>query len=302
MANLISFNCFAADFAAGQHILDKDILKMALTAGVYDPEEEIYLPPPLTLTNWNTTDFPEPFGSVSYPAGGYELVVTKYVENDGVYSLFLENLEFVCPDNQFFGPFRYFVIYNTNINNRLIGYYDYTVVKELNPGETFFVDFDPEKIVPAIKVDTNGSSEPPPPSPTPTPTPTPPVSPVGFTFISQTGTGTYSGKGISNSPPVANEPLEITMTSDGSTKYMTFKAERTGTLKYKYKVFDPSKTEATASMTANGFQQGSANRFTGSISGSVAVTIGQTIVLSFNSGYIPVGGTSTATGSFSMYI
>ena len=302
MASLIPFNCFAADFEAGQHILDKDVLKMALTAGVYDPVEEIYIPPPLTLTNWNTTDFPEPFGSLSYPAGGYQLVVTKYVENDGVYSLFLENLEFVCPDNQFFGPFRYFVIYNTNISNRLIGYYDYTVVKELNPGETFFVDFDPDKIIPAIRVDTTGGAAPPAPTPPPTPPPPPPISPIGFTFLNQTGTATYSGKGISNTSPVPNEPLEVTMFSNGTTQYITFRAERNGTLKYTYKVSDPDKTEATASMTANGFQQGAANRFTGSVSGSVSVTIGQIIVLSFNSGYIPVGGSSTATGIFSIYI
>jgi len=306
MASFIPFNCFAADFADGQHLLDKDVLKMALATGVYNAETQEYEPIPLNKTNWNNTDFPEPFGSLSYPFGGYVLEKTKYIENDKIYSLFLGNMEFFCPENQFFGPFRYLVIYNHAISDRLMGYYDYTANIELNSGESFFIDFDPDKIVPAIKIDTTAGATPPTPAPTPTPTPPPPISPVGFTFLDQTGTGdyvgTYSGKGIGNTPPVNPEPLEVKMLSDGNIKYMNFKATRNGILHYKYSVKDPNKTEATASMSINGYQQSSANRFTGTVSSSVNVKIDQFVVFSFNSGYIPEGTTSSASANFSVYI
>ena len=299
MAKLIPFPCFATDFEAGQHLLGVDVLKMALSAGEYDPVEEAYLPLPMDKTNWNSTDFPELFGSLSYPDGGYVLEKTKYTESEGVYKLFLKNMEFLCPENQFFGPFRYLIIYNHTINDRLIGYYDYTEVKELNSGESFFVDFDPEKINPAILVDTIGGSAPTP-SPTPTPPPTP-IYPYGFTFLDQTGTGdyagTYTGNGVANTPK-----LVVTMLSDGVTKYMNFKAERNGILYYNYKVIDPNKTEATASMMINNHQQKSSNRFTGTVYGSVIINVNHPVVFSFNSGYIPTGETSVASAIFTLNI
>jgi hypothetical protein len=299
MATLIPFTCFQTDFAGGLHDLESDVLKMALSAGEYDSVEEVYLPLPLNKTNWNSTDFPELFGSLSYPSGGYILEKTKYTESEGVYSLFLKNMEFLCPENQFFGPFRYLIIYNSSKSDRLIGYYDYTEVKELNSGESFFVDFDPEKINPAILVDTIGTLAPTP-SPTPTPPPTP-IYPYGFTFLDQTGTGdyvgTYTGNGVANTPK-----LVVTMLSDGVTKYMNFKAERNGILYYNYKVVDPDKTKATASMLINGYQQQSANLFTGTIYGSVIINVNHPVVFSFNSGYIPTGETSVASAIFTLNI
>jgi len=298
MATLIPFPCFATDFEAGQHLLNVDVLKMALSAGEYDPIEQIYLPLPMNKTNWNSTDFPELFGSLSYPDGGYVLEKTKYKESEGVYTLFLKNLDFTCPEGQFFGPFRYLIIYNHTINDRLIGYYDYTEVKELASGESFFVDFDPDQLIPAIMVDTIGNSLTPPPTPPPTPAPT---FPYGFTFLDQTGTGdytgTYTGNGVKETPP-----LQVTMLSDGTTKYMDFRAERNGILYYKYKVSDFKKTEATASMLINGYQQKGGNRFTGTVYGSVNIKVNHLVVFSFNSGYIPEGTTSEASVVFTLNI
>jgi hypothetical protein len=299
MATLIPFPCFATDFEAGQHLLDVDVLKIALSSGEYDPDEEKYKPLPLDKTNWNSTDFPEPFGSLSYPAGGYVLQKTKYIEKDGVYSLFLKNLDFPCPEGQFFGPFRYLIVYNHTVNDRLMGYYDYTENTELGSGETFFVDFDPDKIIPAIMVDTIGNSVPTPtpsPSPSPTPTPTP-----GISFLSQTGigdyAGTYTGTGLENT-----NILKVTMFSDGTTKYMDFISGSNGILYYNYKVIDPNKTEATAMMSINGYQQQPVNRFSGIVHCSVNVESNQRVVFSFNSGKIPDGETSVASAKFEAYV
>jgi hypothetical protein len=301
MATLIPFPCFATDFADGQHLLEVDVLKMALSAGEYDPEEEEYKPLPLNKTNWNSTDFPELFGSLSYPDGGYVLEKTKYIESEGVYKVFLKNLDFPCPEGQFFGPFRYLIVYNHTVNDRLIGYYDYTAVVELNSGESFFVDFDPDQIVPAIMVDTIGNSVPTPtPSPAPSPSPSPTPTP-GISFLSQTGTGdyagTHTGTGLENT-----NILKVTMFSDGTTKYMDFISGSNGILYYKYQVFDPNKTGATASMSINGYQQGPANRKSGIVHCSVNAESNQRVVFSFNSGKIPDGGTSAASAEFEAYI
>lgn len=301
MATLIPFTCFAADFEAGQHLLETDVLKMALSSGEYDPDEQEYKPIPLNKTNWNSTDFPEPYGSFQYPNNGYILEKVKYIEKDGVYSLFLKNIKFECPENEFFGPFRYLIIYNHTINDRLIGYYDYTEVKELSSGEAFFVDFDPDKIIPAIMVDTIGDSAP---SPTPTPTPTPsPIPPAGISFLNQTGTGsyagTYTGSGLYG---ISSLNLKVTMLSDGTTNYMNFISGSNGKLYYYYEVNDPDKVGATASMAINGYQQGSANRRTGVVRGSVIVKAYQSVVFSFNAGYIPEGKDPIASSKFTAYI
>ena len=297
MATLIPFSCFETDFSNNLHNLETDVLKMALSSGEYDYLEQVYLPIPLNKTNWNSTDFVEPFGSYSYPNGGYTLEKVKYFVKEGVYSLFFKNLTFNCPEHEFFGPFRYLIIYNSSVSDRLIGYYDYTSVVSLVSGETFFVNFDPDQTIPAIMVDTIGNS-----APTPTPTPTPsPIPPAGISFLSQTGTGSYAGTytgsglyGISN--------LKVTMFSDGPTNYMNFISGSNGQLYYYYEVIDPDKRGATASMMINGYQQGSANRKTGIVRGSVIVKAYQSVVFSFNAGYIPEGKDPTASAKFTAYI
>jgi hypothetical protein len=299
MATLIPFACFATDIEAGQHLLETDVLKMALSSGEYDPDEEEYKPIPLNKTNWNSTDFVEPYGSLSYPNGGYTLEKVKYIEKDGVYSLFLKNLTFDCPENEFFGPFRYLIIYNHTISDRLIGYYDYGSVVSLIPSQTFFVDFDPDKIIPAIRVDTTGGT----PSPTPTPTPTPsPIPPAGISFLNQTGTGSYAGTYTGIGLEGETTRLKVTMLSDGTTKYMNFISGSNGKLYYYYEVNDPDKVGATASMAINGYQQGAANRRTGLARGSVIVKAYESVVFSFNAGYIPEGKNPVASSEFTAYI
>ena len=299
MATLIPFSCFETDFSNNLHNLETDVLKMALSSGEYDYLEQVYLPIPLNKTNWNSTDFVEPFGSYSYPNGGYTLEKVKYSVKEGVYSLFFKNLTFNCPEHEFFGPFRYLIIYNSSVSDRLIGYYDYTSVVSLVSGETFFVDFDPERLIPAIMVVTVGGS-----TPTPTPTPTPsPIPPAGISFLSQTGTGsyagTYTGSGLYG---ISSLNLKVTMLSDGPTNYMNFISGSNGQLYYYYEVIDPDKRGATASMMINGYQQGSANRKTGIVRGSVIVKAYQSVVFSFNAGYIPEGKDPTASAKFTAYI
>jgi hypothetical protein len=124
---------------------------------------------------------------------------------------------------------------------------------------------------------------------------------AGISFLSQTGTGDYAGT-YTGSGLESTSKLEITMLSDGVTKYMNFVSGSNGVLYYNYKVIDPNKTEATASMIINNYQQGSSNRKTGIVYGSVNIKVNHPVVFSFNSGYIPESETSTASGIFKAYI
>ena len=208
MALLIPFTCFKNDFSEGVHDLENDTLKLALTAGVYDDELESYSAISLNKTNWNSEDFPELFGSISYPeGGGYVLEKDSYTEVSGTHSLFLKSLQFDCPEGQFFGPFRYLIIYNHTQSDRLIGYFDYTVVKDLNAGETFFVNF-AQEIEPAIKVALITDA---------------------FILFNVSRVAERSGHGLTSL-----DPLIVNIYSSDSPEYVTFTTAIAGVLYYSY--------------------------------------------------------------------
>jgi hypothetical protein len=247
MASLIFFTCFKNDLADEIHDFENHTFKLALTAGEYDPEEEEYKPLPLNKTNWNSTDFPELFGSLSYPSGGYTLEKTDYIESNGSQSLFFESLNLECPDGQFFGPFRYLIIYNASAGDRLIGYFDYTVVKDLNAGEVFYVGF-ADEINPAIKVTliTNG-----------------------FVLFKASRMSEHSGNGL-----LSTDPLTIIIHGSDELESMTFNATVGGTLTYSRSI------TGTGSETASGLISVQGVALTSS-SGSLSVSAGDSILLTF---------------------
>jgi hypothetical protein len=247
MASLIFFTCFKNDFADEIHDLENHTFKLALTAGVYDPELETYSAIPLNKTTWNSTDFPELYGSLSYPSGGYTLEKTDYIESNGSHSLFFESLNLECPDGQFFGPFRYLVIYNASAGDRLIGYFDYTVVKDLNSGETFYVGFEDE-IDPAIKVTliTNG-----------------------FILFKASRMSEHSGNGL-----LSTDPLIISIQGSEELESMTFNATVGGTLNYSSSVTGTEPETASRVISVGGVA------LTNS-SGSVSVVQGESIIITF---------------------
>jgi hypothetical protein len=247
MASLIFFTCFKNDFADEIHDFENHTFKLALTAGEYDPEEEEYKPLSLDKTNWNSTDFPELFGSLSYPSGGYTLEKKDYVESNGSHSLFFESLNLECPNGQFFGPFRYLIVYNPSAGDRLIGYFDYTAVKDLNAGETFYVGF-ADEIDPAIKVTliTNG-----------------------FVLFKASRMSEHSGNGL-----LSTDPLTIIIHGSDELESMTFNATVGGTLTYSRSI------TGTGSETASGLISVRGVALTSS-SGSLSVSAGDSILLTF---------------------
>jgi len=256
MASLFPFTCFQTDFIAGIHDLEHDTYKLALTAGVYDPELDEYSAIPLNKTTWNSTDFPELFGSAAYPDGGYVLEKTNYVASGGSYSLYVKSLRFDCAESQFFGPFRYLVVYNHTKSNRLVGYYDYTVVKDLSSGETFFVNFHQE-VLPAIKFAALSEA---------------------FIFVSQSaGTPDYSGQGLT-----CMDSLKVNLYGLGGDKTITFRTGLAGLLHYNYALVgsNPSELSMFGSISIDGVDLGLAIPDHRKI-GNIAVTANQTVVLFF---------------------
>lgn len=157
MANMIVFNCFTEDLAEKKHDLQNDVIKLGLTAGVYDPDLQTYSPPLLT-------------DAVFVPSGSsYDLTLvrTSSAQGGGVYKLILEDAVWTGP---LASNFQYVVMYNATAGNKLIGYYNYDYATYLNDGETFTVNFSPE--TGAINIQS-GACQTPTPTPSPTPSPMP---------------------------------------------------------------------------------------------------------------------------------
>lgn len=129
MASYNKFNCFVQNLHEGEHNFTIDTIKIALTATQ---------PSPLDLT---ISDIEEVTSNGGYPSGGISALVTYSQQVNGTYTLKLQDTTFTSTG--YVDPFRYIVIYNfSSTEKSLICWYDHGAQVALEPGESYFFNFD----------------------------------------------------------------------------------------------------------------------------------------------------------------
>ncbi len=130
MPSPIKFLDFVHQLGLGQHELNVDTLKMALTN---------VLPVNTQTTFDPITNHPPPAAANGYPAGG-EDILNSWSETGGLATLDASNITFTASGGAL-GAFQYVVLYNdTNPLDMLIFYYDHGEPVTLSDGESFVIN------------------------------------------------------------------------------------------------------------------------------------------------------------------
>ena len=128
----VKYNSFMDEVSKAGHNLQTAVYKVALTNTA---------PAPATDTIWSAGVYPPPAAANGYTAGGNTPTVTSAATVAGLFKLVLVDSVFTAAGGAL-GPFRYAVLYNSSVGNKVVGSYDYGSSISINDTETVTVDFD----------------------------------------------------------------------------------------------------------------------------------------------------------------